>query len=158
MCTPKRKHRSRESRSSRSEVKDRCDRRPSSSEFVWAIGARKTANFRQRESRPGARPATVPAPSAGVFLAHPTRFERMTFAFWGAAPCPNQPGRAVAHSRAIHQRILRFSRAPFDRLPRCSFCESQASGTARARSTPRELRSGRSAHSRDCPSPCKPPW
>jgi hypothetical protein len=26
------------------------------------------------------RPATLPAPSTGAFLAHPTRFERVTFA------------------------------------------------------------------------------
>src|SRR5258707_620756 len=49
--------------------------------------------------------------------------------------------------------ILSFSRMPFHLHPRCSFCESQAAGTARARGTPHELRRGRSAHRRDYPSP-----
>jgi hypothetical protein len=34
--------------------------------------------------------ATVPARSAHAFMAHPTRFERVTVAFW-ALLLPNQP-------------------------------------------------------------------
>jgi hypothetical protein len=42
--------------------------------------------------------ATVPAPPARAFLAHPTRFERLTFAF-GPCSFPNQPPKG----RCRHQ-------------------------------------------------------
>jgi hypothetical protein len=41
--------------------------------------------------------------------------------------------------------------------PRCLFYESPASGTGRARSTPREQRSDRSARNQGCPSPGRTP-
>ena len=54
--------------------------------------------------------------------------------------------------------ILCVTTAPFDQYPRCSFVGSRASGISIAPSTPREPRSGRSAHTRDCLSRCRPPW
>src|ERR1700681_969683 len=49
-------------------------------------------------------PATVPAPPARAFLAHPTRFERVTFAF-RALPYPiSEPRKAVADTRPIGYR------------------------------------------------------
>jgi hypothetical protein len=47
------------------------------------------------------RPATVPARSAGAFLAHPTRFERRTLAFGALLLPPPQPHRDIAHGRPI---------------------------------------------------------
>ena len=49
----------------------------------------------------GNRAATVPALSAHAFLAHPTRFERVTFASRALLlPLPN-PSKAVADLRPI---------------------------------------------------------
>jgi len=45
--------------------------------------------------------ATVPARSAPAFLAHPTRFERVTFAFGALLLPPPQPHWDIAESRAI---------------------------------------------------------
>jgi hypothetical protein len=53
---------------------------------------------------PGNRAATIPARSARAFLARPTRFERVTFAFRGLARNPSPlatPRTAVAHARPI---------------------------------------------------------
>ena len=46
-------------------------------------------------------PAAVPARSAGAFLAHPTRFERVIIAFRALLPTPPAPCRAVAEARPI---------------------------------------------------------
>jgi hypothetical protein len=45
--------------------------------------------------------ATVPARAAHAFLAHPTRFERVTFAFRALLLALTPPRRAVAHARPI---------------------------------------------------------
>jgi hypothetical protein len=56
---------------------------------------------------PGNRPATLPARSAPALLAHPTRFERMTFAFGALLLPPPQPpkGRCRKQGNRLDQPV-----------------------------------------------------
>jgi hypothetical protein len=65
-------------------------------------------NLHRRHSS-GNRAATVPALPAQAFLAHPTRFERVTFAFRALLVTPPQPLAGVPGICRVLRYILKRS-------------------------------------------------